>query len=140
MKTQQSWFYYSLLAVVFWSVWAILSKIASVMIPSMMLQLLFTLGNTLVMVVLLLQLKLRVGKNRFGILYGLLSGAFAGLGNIALYEAFRRGGPASIVIPLSALYPLVTILLAGLILKERLNARQRAGIFLAVLAISVFSI
>jgi transporter family protein len=139
MRVAGTWFSYTLLTILFWSIWAILSKVAAAEIPAMRLQLLFTLGNTLVLVVLLLKLRFRVERNRLGVLYGLLSGVFAGAGNIALYEAFRRGGPLSVVVPLSALYPLVTVVLAVGILKERLNWRQRTGIGLAVLAVSVFS-
>ena len=91
------------------------------------------------MVALLLKLKLRVERDLLGVLYGLLSGIFGGLGNIALFEAFRRGGPVSVVLPLSALYPLITVVLAILILKEKLNWRQRTGVALAVMAISLFS-
>ena len=56
MKTKRLWLGYSLLTIVFWSIWALLSKVASEAVPSATLQVLFTLGSTLVMVWLLLRL------------------------------------------------------------------------------------
>jgi uncharacterized membrane protein len=140
MRVVRTWLLYAILTIMFWSIWAILSKFASAQIPAIHLQLLFTLGNTLVMFGLLLRVNLNLETGPQGVLYGVLGGVFAGVGNIALFEAFRRGGPASIVVPLSALYPLVTVVLAILLLKEKLNWRQRTGVVLAVVAVSLFSI
>ncbi|MCP5109833.1 MAG: EamA family transporter [bacterium] len=135
MKTNRLWLWYSLLTIVFWSVWALLSKVASDAIGSATLQVLFTLGSTLVMAWLLLKLRFRVPHNRRGVTYGLLNGVFAGLGGIAFFEALRRGGPASLVVPLTSLYPLITVVLAIVVLRERLNGRQRAGVVVAMVAL-----
>lgn len=65
-------------------------------------------------------------------LLGLASGASNALGSWLLFRALRRGAPASIAIPLTALYPLVTIALALAFLGEALNVRQWAGALLAI--------
>ena len=135
MKTNRLWLWYSLLTIVFWSAWALLSKAASDAIPSPTMQVLFTLGSTLVMICLLLKLRFRVSRNARGVAYGLLNGVFAGLGGIAFFEALRRGGPASLVVPLTSLYPLITVLLAIIVLRERLNGRQYVGVAVAMVAL-----
>jgi uncharacterized membrane protein len=58
---------------------------------------------------------------------------------LTLFVAYRWGR-ASIVTPLTALYPLITVLLAGLILKEHFDAVKVVAIGLALmggLALSV---
>jgi len=52
---------------------------------------------------------------------------------LTLFIAYRWG-KASIVTPLTALYPLVTVVLAGLILKERFDMLKAVAICLALMA------
>lgn len=59
-----------------------------------------------------------------------------GLGDLALFAALRRG-PASLVSPLSGLYPIPTIAYAALVLHERLGAAQWIAAALIVAAIAV---
>jgi drug/metabolite transporter (DMT)-like permease len=56
------------------------------------------------------------------------------LGNLSLLAAFRSGGKASIVTPLSGLYPVVTIPLAIILFQESVGLREWAGIALALVA------
>jgi drug/metabolite transporter (DMT)-like permease len=53
----------------------------------------------------------------------------------ALYLLAARTGPLSVVVTLSSLYPASTVLLARVVLGERLNARQIAGVGCALAAI-----
>ena len=67
------------------------------------------------------------------------AGLLSSLGNVAYYQALAAGGKAAAVTPLTALYPLVTIGLALLFLRERLNAIQAAGAGLSLAAIYCFN-
>ena len=49
------------------------------------------------------------------------------------------GGQASIVVPVTALFPLVTVILALTLLRERLGRAQLAGLALALVAIYLLS-
>jgi drug/metabolite transporter (DMT)-like permease len=71
-------------------------------------------------------------------LVGLL-GASYGLGNLALLAAYRHGGKASIVTPVTGLYPVVAIPLAVLWFGEHVNAYQLAGIVLALVSVVALS-
>jgi transporter family protein len=57
---------------------------------------------------------------------------------VAFYTALESG-KASVIAPLTSLFPLVTVLLAVVILKERLNYGQYAGLALALAAIYLLS-
>jgi transporter family protein len=65
-----------------------------------------------------------------------LLGVTYGLGNLSLLAAFRNEGKASIVTPLTALYPIVTIPLAIIIFSEPVGGRtwEWTGIGLALAA------
>jgi drug/metabolite transporter (DMT)-like permease len=52
-----------------------------------------------------------------------------------LYLIATRSGPLSVVVTLSSLYPASTVLLARLVLHERLSRRQLVGIVCAMLAV-----
>ena len=53
----------------------------------------------------------------------------------ALYLIASRSGPLSVVVTLSSLYPASTVVLARIVLRERLNAWQGAGIVCALGAV-----
>jgi transporter family protein len=71
---------------------------------------------------------------------GLLIGVVNGLGTWLLFAALERGAKASVAIPLTALYPLVTAILAVMVLGESLTPRQWTGLALAVAAGVLLSI
>src|SRR6266481_1601987 len=62
-----------------------------------------------------------------------LSGFFEGLGTIVFYRALASG-PASLVVPLFALYPAIAFVLGFIFLKERLSHMQTVGVFLTFAA------
>jgi transporter family protein len=66
-------------------------------------------------------------------------GLFFGLGNLALLMAFASGGKASVIVPLTGLYPVVSVPLAILFLGERPGAREWAGIGLALASVVALS-
>ena len=54
---------------------------------------------------------------------------------MAYFEAMVKGGKASVVTPVTALFPMVTVVLALVFLKERLGRVQWVGLGLAFVAI-----
>jgi uncharacterized membrane protein len=65
--------------------------------------------------------------------WALLNGVFNGLGFLSLMAAMRHGGKASIVEPLTALYPVFVVLLAPLLLHESVRPLHGVGIACAVI-------
>ena len=68
------------------------------------------------------------------IVFAGVGGVLNGLGALTSFMALERDGKASVVIPLVALYPLVTVVIAYLFLGERITAMQWIGVSMAVAA------
>ena len=78
----------------------------------------------------MLPLDLKAGT----IALSLVAGALGVLGTMVFY-ILLRAAPASIVVRISALYPLVTVVLAYLVLHEQLSPARIAGVVFAIAAI-----
>lgn len=61
------------------------------------------------------------------------------LGAWALLAAMKNGGKASIVSPFTALYPLVVVMAAPLILHESITLLQGVGVVCALIAVGLLS-
>jgi uncharacterized membrane protein len=134
------WLVLTLLAVVCWGLWAIISKLIGDTITASQSQALSTVGVIPVMLVLSQSKKLvSAGNRRRGALNSFIAGALCCGGNVAYYHALNVGGKASNVVPLTALYPLVTVLLAVVFLREILSPPQFIGIGLSLVAIYLFN-
>jgi len=73
------------------------------------------------------------------LIFALLSSLLNALGAWALLAAMKHGGRASIVVPFTALYPLVTVSLAPLLLHESVTLLQGAGVACALIAVALLS-
>ena len=135
------WLAYSLLAGLCWGLWGVLSKLLdAAKLSTYQIQILFTFG-------LILPAALAgwskgfwagTGKAR-GFAWGVAAGFLGGLGNLAFFEALGRGGKAAVVVPLTSLYPLVTLAVAWPLLNERINRVQAAGVALSLAAVVLLS-
>jgi uncharacterized membrane protein len=72
------------------------------------------------------------------VLLGSSVGLLGAGGQLVLFEALRTG-PAYLVFPLVSLYPVVTVVLSLLLLKERASRRAWVGIVLALPALALLS-
>lgn len=104
------------------------------------MQFLFTLGTLPVAAAVLVASRFRLGSSVRGATYGVANGVLSGIGGIALFAAYRAGGNASVITTATALYPMVTVVLAVLILRERLTWVQMIGLGFAAIAIITFSL
>jgi bacterial/archaeal transporter family protein len=132
------WLLYALLCIFSWGVWGGLTKLGADKMTPIQMQVLFTLGMGPVVLAALIQLRWKVDAHPLGAIYGILNGVLTGLGLLAFYAAMARG-KASIVGPVTALFPLLTVMLALLLLKERMNRIQTAGVFVALVSIFILS-
>ena len=135
------WLRWSLLALLSWGVWAIMTRLIGEALSGAHNQALSTLGILPVMLAFVLaKPSIPPGRPRRGALYALAGGAVSCIGNVFYYDALGRGGKAATMVPLTALYPLMTILLALLLLKERLNRIQWGGVLVSLIAIYLFNV
>ena len=112
------WLGLTILAIGLWGMYGIALKLASQGLSAVAGQLLST-GGLLAPAVFLVRSVKRERHATAGLLIGLVSGLCGALGNFALLASLRAGGKAAIVFPLTALYPLVTVVLAIVVLRER---------------------
>lgn len=134
------WLLYALTAATCWGIWGVLAKGPSRELSGWMTQLLFTAALIPSVIVACFSKNLRTGTNKpLGLFWGFVSGLIAAAGNIAFYLALENGAETAIAIPMTNVYPLVTIALAFFWFKERLNFVQVMGIFIAVAAILLLS-
>jgi bacterial/archaeal transporter family protein len=134
------WFWYSMICVLCWGGWALFSKLGSREIPPETMQFLFTLGTIPVCLALLIGRRGRLEKSPRGITFAVLNGILSGIGGLALFAAYHTNASTSLVTVATALYPMITVLLAVLILRERFQLIQVVGLFFAAIAIVIFSI
>jgi transporter family protein len=136
-----SWMLLSFATVLLWGSWGLQSKLIVDRISPWMNQVLFSIGLLPLLAWTLFSKNLRqtAGQPQKGAAYGLLTGIFGGLGNVTFYLALS-GGKASVIVPMVGLAPLITVVLAIIVLKESINRAQVVGVVLAVITIYLLSI
>ena len=134
------WFWYSILCVVSWGGWTVFGKLGSAEIPARTMQFLFPFGCLPVAVALLCARRFRLENSPRGVVYGLGIGVLGGLGGLALFAAYRTGGSTAVITAATAMYPLISVVLALLILHERLTWLHIIGLGFAGAAFILFSL
>jgi uncharacterized membrane protein len=132
------WFFFTALAALCWGIWGVLSKFISDDISPFTNQILFTIGMLTTVPFIAKRCKAKEFSYK-GIILGFIAGILAILGNVSVFQSFGSGGLAAVVIPLTNLYPLVTIIIALLIFKEKLNWLNGIGILIVIPAILLLS-
>jgi bacterial/archaeal transporter family protein len=135
------WFVWTVSTLLAWGIWAILAKQIGDALTPVQSQVLSTLGLLPILAALALKKEPEAPGNRLrGIALAFGSGVVSCLGNIPYYTALSGGAKAATVVPLTSLYPLVTVLLAAALLKEHLNRIQGCGVVLSLAAIYLFNV
>jgi len=138
----EPWLVLSVMVVVLWGLWGLALKYASLNLEWQYVYVASALGAFLVYATITLALTL-TGKlghvsdyKSLGI--ALLGGLMGALGGLMLIIALRLA-EASIVVPLTSIYPAVTVALSIALLGESATARKIAGVILAIIAVILLS-
>lgn len=130
------WLTYTLSATAIWGVWGIVSAMVAREVLPLETQVISTLGVVPAALLLFLSPGWKQSANlKLGILLAALTSLSGTAGNLCLLRALSLRGPVSIVLPVSGMFPLVTALMAMLLLRERINRMQIIGLVLALAAI-----
>lgn len=132
------WMVYASVAIVLWGINGLFMKLGTNRVSARSMVIWVTAGFV-VLLPWMWNLTTLAGLSKNVILVGLIAGAVNGLGNWAVFACLEKGAKASVAIPLTALYPLCTVALATIFLKERPTALQWLGIALAVAAGAMLS-
>lgn len=128
------WLPSALLALFSFGLWGFFSKLALTHIDSKSALIFQTAGVLLIGLFTASLLNFRPDTNLKGVGFGLLTGIAYGVGCLFYLIAADKGKIGTIV-TMTALYPIVTLVLSYLILQEGLNLKQLLGIVLAFIAI-----
>jgi bacterial/archaeal transporter family protein len=138
VKILPKWLLYSLLSLVWWGIFGFLGKVGADRISPAQMQIFFTIGMIPVAIACALRLHFKIATNRRGVSYSVSMGLFAALGCLAFFGAMKTG-KASLVAPITCLYPALTVVLSLILLRERLNRVQTLGLVLAMVSIVILS-
>jgi transporter family protein len=132
------WIGFAMLAIVLWGVVGLLQKLGASHVSSHSLIVWVTAGFILLLPWFLVSTRLSALRP-IDLAIGVGVGVINGLGSWFLFAALERGAKATVAIPLTALYPLVTVVLAVTFLGETLTPKQWAGLALAIVAAGLLS-
>ena len=132
------WFWFAAIVLITWGIVGLLQKLSTNYISA---------ESSLIWLVVgffLLQPFLYPGPAVFSysarsLTWALLSGVLNALGAWALFAAMKSGGKAAIVSPFTALYPLVVVLVAPIVLYESITLIQGVGVLCALTAVVLLS-
>lgn len=124
--------FFALAAMGAWGVWAFLPKLASRIDPNSA-AIWSWLGGSLIAIPCLICKggRLETGSGAFG--YSLAAGCCGIFGGLMYQRAMNNSeGNTSVVVVISALYPVVCVLMSYLLLREQMNAGKWAGLALCL--------
>lgn len=137
---QARWFWCCIFCLACYVPWIFFSKLGGNEIPPRTMQYLFNWGGLPIGLLFLVLRRFRIERSALGITYGLIVGVLSGLGQLALFDAYHGSANTAVVTVLTSLYPIVTVVLAVIFLRERLSKLQMAGLGFAVIALVIFSL
>lgn len=133
-----SWLPSALIALFSFGFWGLFTKMSVIHIDSKSALIFQTVGVLIVGLITLSLMNFKPATEPKGLIFALLTGIAYGVGCLFYFIAASKGKIITVV-TLTALYPLITILLAYLLLKEGINIKQWIGIGLALIAIILMS-
>jgi len=132
------WMFYALVAVLLYGLTGLLQKMSTNHISASASVVWCTVGYLMLLPYLLATSGPLKAKFVY-LLVAFLVGVTSQLGTWFLFASLERGAKASVAVPLTALYPVLTIVFALIFLSERMTALQWLGIVLALNAGAMMS-
>ncbi len=131
---KQPWFLFTVITVLAWGLWgALIDAPAAAGFPATLGYIVWAFTMIPPCLVALARVGWKIETDRRSVLFGCLAGFLGAGGQLVLFLVLRIA-PAYLVFPFIALSPLVTILLALAVSRERASARGWIGIALALVA------
>ena len=138
-KTTRSWIFYAALLILFWGVWGAFSALPATKYgyPDEMIYSIWAL--TMIIPAVFVLRGQRWDRSPAATIYGLLIGLTGAGGQLLLFQALTMG-PAYLIFPIISISPVITVLMAMVLLRERLAPLAVVGLVLALAAIVLFTI
>lgn len=136
---KRNWMVYATLLVVFWGVWGAFSSEPNSRYgyPNEMIYIIWAFT-------MLIPAYFALRGNRFdrrpvAAMWGLLAGLTGAGGQLLLFQALSEG-PAYLIFPVVSLSPVITVLMATVLLRERIARLAVVGVVIALVSIVLLSI
>jgi uncharacterized membrane protein len=133
------WILYTFITTLFWGVWGAFIEIPEKAgFPATLGYCVWALTMVPCAVVALKVSKWKLDYDKRSILIGCTVGILGALGQLILFQALRTG-PAYMVFPIISLFPVITVFLSAVFLKESTSRKHWWGIGMALAAILCLS-
>jgi uncharacterized membrane protein len=127
---------YSLIALIFWGIWAYLCKVLTKHLSTELLAFYTTLGSLIAITIYTL-FRTKIILNAYTG-WAMLTGISAMVATFAFYVALAKG-PASVVVPWTGLYIIIPVILGFIFLSEPITINHIFGIIFAIASIFFLS-
>ena len=138
MMKMNTWFVFSIATLILWGLWGFFPKLTTGYINPKSALVWEVVGGLLVGLIVWAVIGFKPETHPKGILFAILTGFFGLLGALTFLFAVSKG-KASVVVTMTALYPLFVILLSYFILHETITIKQGIGIVFALIAMILFA-
>jgi drug/metabolite transporter (DMT)-like permease len=137
--TNRSWITYAGLLVLFWGVWGAFSSLptAKYGYPDEMVYIIWAF--TMLIPAYFGLRGTRFDRRPIAAYYGLAIGLAGAGGQLLLFKTLTMG-PAYLIFPVIALSPMITVVMAMSLLRERISRLAIVGVVMALMAVVLFSI
>jgi uncharacterized membrane protein len=133
------WILYTFITTLFWGVWGAFIEIPEKAgFPATLGYCVWALTMVPCAIVALKVSKWKLDYDKRSILIGCTVGILGALGQLILFQALRTG-PAYMVFPIISLFPVITVFLSAVFLKENTSRKHWWGIGMALAAILCLS-
>lgn len=139
MNSGKKWLLYAFVTTIFWGIWGAFIEIPEKAgFPATLGYIMWSLTMIPCAIVALYIIRWSPETSLRAIIVGMVIGLLGAGGQLILFQALKDG-PAYLVFPFISLFPIFTILLSFVFLKEKANRRQWIGISIALIAIFFLS-
>ncbi|WP_445165485.1 DMT family transporter [Mycolicibacterium sp. Dal123E01] len=135
----RSWIFYAALLILFWGVWGAFSALPSSKYgyPDEMIYSIWAL--TMIIPAAFALRGQKWDRRPAATIYGLLIGLTGAGGQLILFQALTMG-PAYLIFPIVSISPAITVIMAMVLLRERISPLAVVGLVLALAAIVLFTV
>lgn len=139
MKSTKYWLLFAVTTTIFWGIWGALIEIPQKAgFPATLGYIVWAFTMIPCAFIALSIVKWEIDTDKRSVILGSSVGLFGAAGQLILFQALREG-PAYIIFPFVSLYPMLTILLSVLVLKEKTKPFKWVGIACSLIAIFFLS-
>jgi transporter family protein len=135
----KEWILPTLVTFLCWGLWSFVPKITMKYIDPKSAIIYEVIGGIFLALIVLYFLNFRPNLHPLGITLAITTGILGFIGALCFLAAVSKG-PVTLIAPLSALYPIVSVVCAVIFLNETLSIKQGIGIIFALISIVLITI